>query len=80
MEDEAALEHYDKAKRKVLDFIWGLVCGAAVTMAFLALLTDTGVMPLEITLHINIWWIMLFYGLIQIAISGCFIYLEKREA
>lgn len=78
--DEAAQEHYNRAKRSVLDFIWGFVCGATVIMAFLGLLADSGVAPFEITFVVNAWWLMIVYGLIQLAISVYFIYLEKREA
>lgn len=80
IEDEAAKEHYDKSKRKVFDFIWGFICGAAVAMAFLSILMDAGVVPMELNFTVNAWWLMILYGIMQVAISLYFIYFEKREA
>lgn len=78
--DEAAQEHYDRAKKKVFDFIWGFVCGVAVAMSFLSILVDLKALAVDITFTVNAWWLMILYGAMQMAISVHFIYLEKREA
>ncbi len=78
--DEAAKEHYDRSKRKVFDFIWGLIGGLAIGLVLLSFFTEAGIFPVEITFTINAWWLMILYGMMQIAISVQFIRLEKRDA
>ncbi len=82
IEDEAAVEHYNKAKRKIFDFVWGFCFGFGGVGAILTILL--GELGVEITknLTVNIGFLhfMFVYFLIQLAISTYFIYFEKREA
>lgn len=80
MEDEAALEHYDRAKKKVLDFIWGFFAGAGIVAIFIGLLTDAPGIAAEFSINITVWHFLIVLELLQLAISLLFIYFEKREA
>lgn len=80
MEDEAALEHYDRAKKKVLDFIWGFFAGAGVVAVFIGLLIDAPGIGAEFSINITVWHFLIVLELLQLAISLLFIYFEKREA
>ena len=78
--DEAAQEHYEKAKKKVFGFIWGFMCLASIVTMLIGVLIDVALLTIDISFTINAWWLVILYGVMQIAISALFIYLEKREA
>ena len=82
IEDEAAVEHYHKAKRKIFDFLWGFCSGVGVTGAIILLIAETRWPELaeKLLFTISFWHFLLLYYLIQLAISAYFIYFEKREA
>lgn len=86
IEDEAAVEHYNKAKRKVFEFLWGFcsgfgASGVIVLVIFEAIRSDLAEKFVELSsFPISFWHFLLVYYLIQLAISTHFICLEKREA
>ena len=86
IEDEAAVEHYNKAKRKVFGFLWGFcsgfgASGVIVLVIFEAIKSDLAEKFVELSsFTISFWHFLLLYYLIQLAISTCFVYFEKREA
>ena len=82
IEDEAAVEHYHKAKRKIFDFLWGFCSGVGVTGAIILLIAEARWVELaeKLSFNISFWHFLLVYYLIQLAISTYFIYFEKREA
>lgn len=82
IEDEAAVEHYNKAKRKIFDFVWKLcyyLGGVGVLLWIYAEVKGFGIVD-KWFLNISFIDFMFVYYLIQLAISLCFIYYEKREA
>ena len=81
-EDEAAVEHYHKAKRKIFDFLWGFCSGVGGAGAIILLIAETRWPELaeKLLFTISFWHFLLLYYLIQLAISAYFIYFEKREA
>lgn len=90
IEDEAAIEHYHRAKRKIFDFLWGFCSGFGASGVIVILIAESIgseiVEKLSFTISfwhfvtISYWLFLLVYYLIQLAISTCFIYFEKREA
>ena len=82
IEDEAAVEHYHKAKRKIFDFLCGFCSGVGVTGAIIRLIAEARWFELaeKLSFNISFWHFLLVYYLIQLAISTYFIYFEKREA
>lgn len=78
--DEAAQEHYEKAKKKVFGFIWGFMCFASIVTMLIGVVIDVVLLAIDISFTINAWWLVILYGAMQIAISALFIYFEKREA
>ena len=82
IEDEAAVEHYHKAKRKIFDFLWGFCSGVGAAGAIILLIAETRWPELaeKLSFTISFWHFLLLYYLIQLAISAYFIYFEKREA
>ena len=86
IEDEAAVEHYHKAKRKIFDFLWGFCSGFGAAGAIILLIAETRWPELAekfvelSSFNISFWHFLLVYYLIQLAISTYFIYFEKREA
>ena len=82
IEDEAAVEHYHKAKRKIFDFLWGFCSGCGMSGAIILLIAETRWPELveKLSFTISFWHFLLLYYLIQLAISAYFIYFEKREA
>ena len=78
--DEAAQEHYEKAKKKVFGFIWGFMCFASIVTLLIGVISDVQLLAIDISFTINAWWLVILYGAMQIAISALFIYFEKREA
>ena len=78
--DEAAQEHYEKAKKKVFGFIWGFLCFASIVTLLIGVIIDVQLLAIDISFTINAWWLVILYGAMQIAISALFIYFEKREA
>ncbi len=82
IEDEAAVEHYHRAKRKIFDFLWGFCSGVGVAGAIILLIAETRWPELaeKLLFTISFWHFLLLYYLIQLAISAYFIYFEKREA
>ena len=85
IEDEAAVEHYNKAKRKVFGFLWGFcsgfgASGVIVLLIFEAIRPELAEKFVELSsFTISFWHFLLVYYLIQLAISALFIYFEKRE-
>lgn len=82
IEDEAAVEHYHKAKRKIFDFLWGFCSGCGMSGAIILLIAETRWPELveKLSFSISFWHFLPLYYLIQLAISTYFIYFEKREA
>ena len=82
IEDEAAVEHYHMAKRKIFDFLWGFCSGlggAGVIIIFVAEAMGYEIAE-KLTFNISFWHFLFLYYLLQLAISTYFIYFEKREA
>ena len=86
IEDEAAVEHYHRAKRKIFDFLWGFCSGFGAVGVIVILIAETkwpefAEKFVELSsFNISFWHFLLVYYLIQLAISTYFIYFEKREA
>jgi len=86
IEDEAAVEHYNRAKRKIFDFLWGFCSGFGAVGVIVILIAETkwpefAEKFVELSsFNISFWHFLLVYYLIQLAISTYFIYFEKREA
>ena len=82
IEDEAAVEHYHKAKRKIFDFLWGFCSGFGAVGVIVVLIAETKGSEIaeKLSFNISFWHFLLIYYLIQLAISAYFIYFEKREA
>jgi len=82
IEDEAAIEHYNKAKLGVVDFLLGFCSACGGIGALIILIAESKGYEIveKLSVNINFWHILLVYYLIQLAISACFIYYEKREA
>ena len=80
MRDEAAVEHYDKAKKKVLDLIWWLLAFFTMAGLFFFFLAEKPGNIAIIEININFWYFFVAFELIEVAISTLFIYYEKREA
>ena len=81
IEDEAAVEHYNKAKRKIFDFLWGFCLGFGGIGVLVTMIIEAMGYDIAKTLSVNIsfWHFMLVFEVIQLAISTYFIYFEKRE-
>lgn len=82
IEDEAAIEHYNRAKRKIFEFLWGFCSGfggVGVIIIFIAEAKGYDIAE-KLSFNISFWHFLLVYALIQLAISSYFIYFEKREA
>ena len=85
IEDEAAIEHYNKAKRNVFDFIYGFCSYFSLVGIILLLLAEVRGFEIADTLSFNFgWWHLMMVPLflcelIQLAVSACFIYYEKRD-
>ena len=82
IEDEAAVEHYHKAKRKIFDFLWGFCSGFGAVGVIVILLAESrgSALAEKLSFTISFWHFLLVYYLILLAISTYFIYFEKREA
>ncbi len=82
IEDEAAVEHYNKAKTTVFDFLLGFCEGFGGVVALIILIAEAKGYELieKLSANINFWHIVLVYAIIRLAVSACFIYYEKREA
>ena len=82
IEDEAAVEHYHRAKRKIFDFLWGFCSGFGAVGVIAILLAESrgSALAEKLSFTISFWHFLLVYYLIQLAISTYFIYFEKREA
>lgn len=81
IEDEAAIEHYNKAKMGVVDFLLGFCssCGGIGVLIILLAESKGYEIAEKLSFSINFWHVLLVYYLIQLAISTLFIYYEKRE-
>ncbi len=82
IEDEAALEHYNKAKREIFNFVWGLCLGLGGGGVLATMVVEAMGFEVAEKLHatISFWHFMLVFEALQLAISTYFICLEKREA
>lgn len=82
IEDEAAIEHYNKAKGTIFDFLLGFCEGCGGVAALIILIAESKGYEIteKLSANINFWHVALVYSLIRLAVSACFIYYEKREA
>ena len=63
IEDEAAVEHYHRAKRKIFDFLWGFCSGFGAVGVIAILLAESRGYALaeKLSFNISFWHFLLVY-------------------